>query len=648
MTNTPRHRDLSTAALALGWGVVAAVARAPLVIRIEGALDHDQSVVGLMALDIAAGRRFPLFFDGQRYMGALEAYVAAAFVRVLGHAPEVVALAPLLAFAAFAAGQFAVWSDWRGRTTGHLAAALTVIGSPMLGLWGVVPRGGYVEFLAWALPTLWAYRTVARPSRPVPARWRQAAWGFWLALGYFLNPLSLTVYATIALDWALGRHGAELRGERRFGVDRLKGPAAPAWWIATALGFVTALAACCHVDPHAAAGGSPYVACGGALRGPWAVGAGAAGVVGLLAIAAWWTGGPARLSRCLRDQPWVVAGILVAWSPFVAFGWLVRAGVYPPAPSLPVWIGAPWKAGPNAWTAVRALGPLAGCDPRALETVFVGQGILPPEPRWPLAVEALLGLTPAVVAVAVGLVVAAAVRDRGRSSWSEFFGLRGTDVAPPCGLALGFLGVTVGLFLLQGTSPNASSVRYLVPTWVALPGLLACGLRAVPVRVGWPAGAALVVPWAAAQGLIWTDMGRPTPARPLAVELAHRGVPAIVAPTPVALVVANLTHGAVGAVEYQPIWPRLGDRYRNRFPAGRPVVCVTDRQFPWAIRGEGSWSPAQDLERHLRGLAARHPGRVRTTWTVGPFDVWEVDLPLDAVLVPPADPAPTGLAAVGR
>ena len=42
--------------------------------RIEGALDHDQSVVGLMALDIAAGRRWPVFFDGQRYMGALEPY----------------------------------------------------------------------------------------------------------------------------------------------------------------------------------------------------------------------------------------------------------------------------------------------------------------------------------------------------------------------------------------------------------------------------------------------------------------------------------------------------------------------------------------------------------------------------------------------
>src|SRR5262245_64342258 len=87
---------------ALAWLVVAIAARGLLVARIEGALDHDQSVVGLMALDIAEGRRWPIFFDGQRYMGALEPYTAAAFVAVLGHSPGVVALAPLVYFGLFA------------------------------------------------------------------------------------------------------------------------------------------------------------------------------------------------------------------------------------------------------------------------------------------------------------------------------------------------------------------------------------------------------------------------------------------------------------------------------------------------------------------------------------------------------------------
>ena len=57
----------------------------------------------------------------------------------------------------------------------------------MLVLWGIVPRGGYVEFLAWALPTLAVYRRIARPGRPEPTPVGQAAWGFLLAVGYFLT-----------------------------------------------------------------------------------------------------------------------------------------------------------------------------------------------------------------------------------------------------------------------------------------------------------------------------------------------------------------------------------------------------------------------------------------------------------------------------
>ena len=64
------------------------------------------------------------------------------------------------------------------------------------------------------------------------------------------------------------------------------------------------------------------------------------------------------------------------------------------------------------------------------------------------------------------------------------FALRGDDVAPPVALASGSSRSRSGLYLLQGTSPNASSIRYLIPVWVALPGLLASGLRALPGRDG--------------------------------------------------------------------------------------------------------------------------------------------------------------------
>ena len=151
-------------------------------------------------------------------MGALEPYVAAAFVG---------ALRPLAG--GRGAGPLALLRAVRGGAVCPLAVlgrparraiwprCSRCVGSPMLVLWAIVPRGGYIELLAWALPVLGVYRASTRPGRRRPRARRQAAWGFLLAFGYFLNPLSLIVYLTLALDWTFGRHGADLRRERGLG-----------------------------------------------------------------------------------------------------------------------------------------------------------------------------------------------------------------------------------------------------------------------------------------------------------------------------------------------------------------------------------------------------------------------------------------------
>ncbi len=629
-------------ARALGWFTLALAARAPLVARIEGILDHDQSIVGLMALDIAAGRRFPIFFDGQRYMGAVEPYVAGLLVALFGHSPVVVALAPWLFFGLFVAGQYALWRCWGDRLTGHIAALVSVLCAPMLVLWAIVPRGGYIELLAWAIPVLAVYRAWTEPGAPRPSRGRQAAWGFLFAFGYFLNPLSLIVYLTLALDWTFGRHGAELRRARIGSARWVDSRAAPLIWAALGGLSLLVLAVCCHVKMHRGGGKTPYVFLLDKVPDPWGTALGALGVVGLLVASAWWSGLGRGMVERLAEHTSFALGAIAALTPFAIHALCVRLGLIPLVRSLPIWIRGPWDIGVNLRDGVHALGTLVGSAPDGPVTVLIGQGIDPPAHICPAVARALSWTSPFEVALVGALIASVAWRDR--RAWQRLWSLRGEEPTPPTVLALLGLGVTAILYTLQATSRNASSVRYLVPAWIFLPGLLATAVRALPGPGRWATAVLLLVPWTAAQANLWVDIDRPSPLRPLADALDRRGVRVIVADTPTALVVANLTRGRVGALEYRSRWPRLGDRYAGRFSTGRPVTCVSDLTLSWSSGGDQAGIQTKPVGERLHELAKLVPGRVRRVWTIDHFEVWEVDLPLAEIFDRDALPLPAGSA----
>ena len=50
--------------------------------------NSDEATMGLAALHIAQGRDFPVWFYGQRYMGTLEAYLAAPVFALAGRRPS--------------------------------------------------------------------------------------------------------------------------------------------------------------------------------------------------------------------------------------------------------------------------------------------------------------------------------------------------------------------------------------------------------------------------------------------------------------------------------------------------------------------------------------------------------------------------------
>jgi hypothetical protein len=613
---------------AVVWLLTAMATRLPLIAHVEGVLDHDQAVVGLMALDISQGRRWPIFFDGQRYMGALEAYIAAIFVALFGHEPAIVALVPALFFALFAMGQYIIWRLWADRTTAHLAALITVLGAPMLAVWSFIPRGGYSEVLAWALPVLAIYRQVTRPNRAPLSAWAQFGWGALLAFGYFLNPLSLIVYATLLIDWTFGRHGADLRRQRH-----LDGRWPDSWsgtWFGLGMGglFVVVLAIGCHVHISPNSTRSRFLFVLDLLPSSWGVPVGALIVLSAVAWAAWWTGAAVRITRLLLAYFGFTMGMLVALSPFLIYNLRVRLGWAPRELSLPIWIRAPWSLGPNLVFLLHALRPLIGCDAHAA-TSLMGQQFaeLPPLPWTPTArwLAAMAPLVIFVTALVVGRVI---VRDR--EAWRMFGALRLDRPTPPTLLCTLGLLAAFGLYLLQASSANASSIRYLLPVWIFLPGLLASGSRALSVPKRFRAGLLLLVPWTCALIHFWASIDRPSPFRALVCALESRGTSAIIAPTHVVLQVANFTHNRVGGLEFHSSWPRVRHRFADRFPPGQPLICVDDLGC--------DWTADENLSRRLEELARRYPGRVRLLDRVGAYPIWEVDRPMAEILAPEEPP----------
>lgn len=79
-----RRRSLSPGRVALGLGALGVAYRLALLLADLPPTNSDEAVSGLVALHLAQGREFPLFFYGQYYMGALESYLAAPLVALAG------------------------------------------------------------------------------------------------------------------------------------------------------------------------------------------------------------------------------------------------------------------------------------------------------------------------------------------------------------------------------------------------------------------------------------------------------------------------------------------------------------------------------------------------------------------------------------
>lgn len=105
----------------------------------------DEGIVGLMGRHILEGKELPVFFYGQSYLGALEAYCAAAAFAVFGSSFEALRLVPFLWSIALGAVVYRFAYRFYSVAVARWAVALLAI-APMYFLqWNLKARGGFVE-----------------------------------------------------------------------------------------------------------------------------------------------------------------------------------------------------------------------------------------------------------------------------------------------------------------------------------------------------------------------------------------------------------------------------------------------------------------------------------------------------------------------
>ncbi len=323
---------------ALPWLAVGAAAVAlrawMLAFDLGTTLDSDEAVIGLMGRHILAHGEHPVFFYGQEYMGAVEAYLAAAAFALAGASTLVLkstmVFLDLVLVASFGWLGCELWN----RRVGLLCAWFAAIPPAFLAIYGLKARGGYVETIIVGNVLLAGAARLGRTTGR--SAWRLAfVLGAVAGLGFWTH----TLVAVYFLPSGLAALGAVRPGDRTGAVGlaalgALAG-AMPFWWRNVHDGFLSF-------------GNLSWVGAGLALahglglvssalpillgaRGPWAASDLVPGAsllllpIHVLLTAVYFraveASGSGRARRWIVTAPWIVATLTVvayAWSTYGA------------------------------------------------------------------------------------------------------------------------------------------------------------------------------------------------------------------------------------------------------------------------------------------------------------------------------------------
>jgi len=157
-----------------------------------------EGLVGLMGRHIVRGAR-PVFYYGQFYLGAFEAYLAALAFKVFGASMTTLRVVPTVSAVMWVPLTGAVAWQLYGRRAGLLAATIIALPSPFVFEWGFIAWGGHahVTLMLLALNLL-----VLVLQRATPLR--LATLGFVSGFAVWVNQLAvpyLAVVGFVAFKW---------------------------------------------------------------------------------------------------------------------------------------------------------------------------------------------------------------------------------------------------------------------------------------------------------------------------------------------------------------------------------------------------------------------------------------------------------------
>jgi 4-amino-4-deoxy-L-arabinose transferase-like glycosyltransferase len=157
----------------------------------------DEGIVGLMAKHIASGTDFPLFFYGQNYLGAFEAYVAALLFSVFGVSNFTLKVVPvifsvILLFVVYLLGK-RLFNPW----VGVVSALLVAVPSPYFFAWGFKARGGFIEHVVFSVLIFFVFSLIYFHRKS--SFWLYALLGFLSGITLWINQLVILYLAILGI-----------------------------------------------------------------------------------------------------------------------------------------------------------------------------------------------------------------------------------------------------------------------------------------------------------------------------------------------------------------------------------------------------------------------------------------------------------------